>query len=53
MSAESPLARSQFGGNALFYSNKLIGPKIAVNSTRTVENMANLSRLTSYKEFFI
>jgi hypothetical protein len=46
MSAESPLARSQFGGNALFYSGKLIGPKIAVISTRTVENTGDLSGLT-------
>jgi hypothetical protein len=38
MSAGSSLARSQLGGNALFYSGKLIGLKIAANSTRTVEN---------------
>ncbi len=46
MSADSPVARSQFGGNALFYYIKLIGPKIAVNSTRTVENAGDLSGLT-------
>jgi hypothetical protein len=46
MSADSPLARSQFGGNALFYSGRLIGLKIALNSTRTVENAGDLSGLT-------
>ncbi len=46
MSADRPLARSQFGGNALFYSAKLSGPKIALNSTGTVENAGDLSGLT-------
>jgi hypothetical protein len=53
MSADSPLARSQFGGNALFYFGKLIGLKITLNSTRTVENAGDLSGLTGYKDFFI
>ena len=51
--AKSPLARSIFGGNAIFAGRMGVHGDSGVFSTITVENVADLSRLTSYKDFFI
>jgi hypothetical protein len=48
-----PLASSYLHGNRLFGANATIAPIFGLNSTLMVENTANLSQLTSYKDFFI
>ena len=49
----APLATSNIHGNRVFCRIAVIGDSFGLNSTLKVENMANLSQLTSYKEFFI
>jgi hypothetical protein len=49
----APLAASFFHGNRVFDANATRAPIFTPNSTLKVENMAELSQLTSYKDFFI
>jgi hypothetical protein len=48
-----PLAPSYFDGNRVFDGYATITVIFGLNSTVMVENMAKLSQLTTYKEFFI
>ena len=48
-----PLAPSYFHGNRVFDGYATIATRFGVNSTSKVENVAKLSQLTSYKDFFI
>ena len=48
-----PLAPSYFHGNRVFAGYATIDRIFGLNSTIKVENMAKLSQLTSYKDFFI
>jgi hypothetical protein len=49
----APLAPSYFHGNRVFDGYATIATIFGLNSTIKVENMAKLSQLTSYKDFFI
>jgi hypothetical protein len=49
----APLAPSYFHGNRVFDGYATIAAIFGLNSTVKVENMAELSQLTSYKDFFI
>jgi hypothetical protein len=48
-----PLDASIFHGNRVFAANAASVAIFGLNSTLMVENMANLSQLTAYKDFFI
>lgn len=49
----APLAPSYFHGNRVFDGYATIAALFALNSTSKVENMAKMSQLTAYKDFFI